>query len=81
MDSKLDNDLEILSTDYEMTYEKAKEEYVLDIEFNEAKALVNKYKNKLRDIGMVNVLAIDEFKEVNERYEFLTSQRNSLFNY
>ena len=80
MDSKLDNDLEILSTDYEMTYEKAKEEYVLDIEFNEAKALVNKYKNKLRDIGMVNVLAIDEFKEVNERYEFLTSQRNDLLN-
>ena len=80
MDSKLDNDLEILSTDYEMTYEKAKEEYVLDIEFNDAKALVNKYKNKLRDIGMVNVLAIDEFKEVNERYEFLTSQRNDLLN-
>ena len=29
---------------------------------------------------MVNIMAIDEFKEVNERYEFLNSQRNDLLN-
>ena len=80
MDSKLDNDLEILSTDYEMTYEKAKEDFILDMDFNEAKTLVNKYKNKLKEIGMVNILAIDEYKEVNERYTFLTSQRDDLLN-
>ncbi len=78
MDAKLDTNLEILSTDYEMTYEKAHEEYSLDIDINEARTLVNKYKNKLKSIGMVNVLAIDEFKEVNERYTFLTSQRDDL---
>lgn len=80
MDGKLDNDLEILSADYEMTYEKAREEYSLDIDFDEARNLVNKYKNKLKSIGMVNILAIDEFKEVNERYEFLSNQRNDLSN-
>ena len=80
MDGKLDNDLEILNTDYEMTYEKAREEYSLDIDINEARNLVNKYKNKLKSIGMVNIMAIDEFKEVNERYEFLTNQRNDLLN-
>ena len=78
MDAKLDNNLEILNTDYEMTYEKAHEEYALDVPLDEARNLVNKYKNKIKSIGMVNVLAIDEFKEVNERYEFLTSQRNDL---
>ncbi len=78
MDGKLDNNLEILSTDYEMTYEKAKEEYSLDIDVKEARSLVNKYKNKLKSIGMVNILAIDEFKEVNTRYEFLTGQRDDL---
>ena len=80
MDGKLDNDLEILNTDYEITYEKAREEYSLDIDINEARNLVNKYKNKLKSIGMVNIMAIDEFKEVNERYEFLTNQRNDLLN-
>ena len=78
IDAKLDNDLEILSSDYEITYEKAREEYSLDIPMDEARNLVNKYKNKLKSIGMVNILAIDEFKEVNTRYEFLTSQRDDL---
>ena len=80
MDAKLDNNLEILSADYEITYEKAHEEYSLDIDINEARTMVNKYKNKLKSIGMVNILAIDEFKEVNERYTFLTSQRDDLLN-
>ena len=80
MDAKLDNNLEILNSEYEMTYEKAYEEYVLDMDLGEARELVNKYKNRLRNIGMVNVLAIDEFKEVNERYQFLTSQRDDLLN-
>jgi chromosome segregation protein len=78
MDAKLDNNLEILSSDYEMTYEKAREEYSLDTPIDEARTLVNKYKNKIKSIGMVNILAIDEFKEVNERYTFLTSQRDDL---
>ena len=78
MDSKLDNDLEILSTDYEITYEKAREEFMLDMEFDEARSIVNKYKNKLKNIGMVNIMAIDEFKEVNGRYTFLTNQRDDL---
>ena len=78
IDAKLDNNLEILSSDYEITYEKAHEEYSLDIPMDEARNLVNKYKNKIKSIGMVNVLAIDEFKEVNERYTFLTSQRDDL---
>ena len=78
MDTKLDTNLEILNSDYEMTYEKAHEEYTLTMEMEEARSLVNKYKNRLKSIGMVNLMAIDEFKEVNERYEFLTSQRDDL---
>ena len=80
MDTKLDNNLEILNSEYEMTYERAKNEYVLDYSHDEARSLVNKYKNRLKEIGMVNVLAIDEYEEVNKRYEFLTSQRDDLAN-
>jgi len=80
MDFKLDNNLNILNSDYEITYEKAREEYLLEISIDDARREVNGYKNKLKDIGMVNILAIEEFEEVNSRYEFLTNQRNDLFN-
>ena len=50
------------------------------MDMEEAKGEVSKYKNRLKAIGMVNVLAIDEFEEVNTRYEFLTNQRNDLLN-
>ena len=80
MDYKLDNNLNILNTEYEITYEKANLEYTLDMKEEEARRLVNRYKNSIKDLGMVNLLSIDEFKEVNSRYEFLTNQRNDLFN-
>lgn len=78
MDSKLDNNLNILNSEYELTYEKAKEELIIDFDIEEARLLVNKYKSKLKTIGMVNLMSIDEFKEVNERFEFLISQRDDL---
>ena len=80
MDFKLDNNLNILNSEYELTYEKAKEEYYLEMDINEARRDVTKYKNQLKEIGMVNILSIEEFEEVNQRYEFLTNQRNDLFN-
>ena len=80
MDAKLDNNLNILNSEYEMTYEKAYSNYNLDMEINDARNLVNTYKNKLRNLGMVNIHAINEYEEVNTRYSFLTSQRDDLLN-
>ena len=78
LDVKLDNMLEILSTEYELTYEKAKQEYVLDIEPEEARRKVNAYRANIKRIGMVNLAAIEEYERVNTRYEFLVSQREDL---
>ncbi len=80
MDSRLDNNLNILNSEYEMTYEKAHAEYFLDMEMDEAKKLVNTYRSKLKSIGMVNLNAIGEYEEVHTRYEFLTNQRSDLLN-
>ena len=80
MDYKLDNDLNILNTEYEITYEKANLEYTLDMKEEEARRLVNRYKNNIKELAMVNLLSIDEYKEVNTRFEFLTNQRNDLYN-
>ncbi len=80
MDVLLDNYLRILSEDYEMTYEKAKSNYILEIDAKEARSLVNSYKNRIKQIGMVNVQAIEDYKRVSERYNFLNSQKDDLLN-
>ena len=80
IDVKLDNMLETLAVDYELTYERAKAEYILDIEPDEARTKVNKYRANIKRIGMVNLDAIEEYEKVNSRYEFLTNQREDLLN-
>ena len=77
---KLDNYLNILNEEYELTYEKARDNYSLEVSVEEARSLVSTYKNNIKRLGMVNLAAIDEYKRVSERYEFLTSQRNDLVN-
>ena len=80
LDVKLDNHLNILREDYELTFEKAKESYVLELEVNEARSAVNIYKNNIKRLGMVNLAAIEDYKRVSERFEFLTTQKNDLLN-
>lgn len=79
-DVKLDNMLQILSSEYELTYERAKAEYVLDIEPEEARSKVNTYRANIKRIGMVNLESIEEYEKVNSRYIFLTKQREDLLN-
>jgi len=79
-DVKLDTMLETLSVDYEITYERAKKEYPLDIEPDEARSKVNNYKANIKRIGMVNIDAIEEYEKVSSRYIFLTNQKEDLLN-
>ena len=79
VDIKLENLLDILREDYEITYERAKSEYTLDIDPEEARKKIRTYKNKIKDIGMVNIEAIEEYEEVNSRYTHLTTQKEDLF--
>ncbi len=78
MDVKLDNLLNILSETYSMTYEKAKDNYILDIDYNLAKTRVNSLRRKIKEIGIVNLAAPEEYDRVSERYEFLTNQVEDL---
>lgn len=77
-DVKLDNLLNTLTENYSMTYEKAKQNYKLEIDYNKAKSEVNKLKKKIKEIGIVNLNAPEEYEAVNTRYEFLTKQINDL---
>ena len=44
----------------------------------ELKKEINSLKSSIRALGDVNVNSIEEFKEVNERYQFLKSQHDDL---
>lgn len=79
LDVKIDNMLNILSEDYELTFERAKNDYSLDIEPEEARVKVNTYRNNIKRIGMVNLGAVEEYERVNTRYSFLTNQREDLY--
>ena len=78
MDVKLDNLLNRLNETYSMTYEKAKGEYTLEIDSELAREKVDKLKKIIRDLGNVNLDAIEEYVKVSERYEFLIAQRDDL---
>lgn len=71
---KMDNLLNILSENYQMTFEKAKSNYILEIDENIARRNVNEYRKILKSIGAVNIGSIEEYDRINTRYEFLKKQ-------
>ena len=77
-DVKLENMLNTLNVEYELTFERAKNDFSLDIEPDDARRKVELYKANIKKIGMVNINAIEEFEKVNNRYLFLTNQKEDL---
>ena len=77
---KMDNLLLRLSEEYNMTYESAINNYKLEIDESLARDRVNDIKNNIKRIDYVNIGAIDEYKRVSERYDFLNSQKDDLHN-
>ncbi|MBQ3604014.1 MAG: chromosome segregation protein SMC [Clostridia bacterium] len=74
MEKELDDTVSKLYDEYQLTRNEALE---LNIDLGdaaEAKRRLQELKNKIRALGSVNVAAIDEYKEVSERYEFMSAQ-------
>jgi chromosome segregation protein len=78
MDVKLDNLLLSLNENYGLTFERARDEYSLDVDVEVARVNVNNLKVKIRELGEVNTGSISEYERLNERYNFLTSQKEDL---
>ena len=77
---KIDNNLKILGDDYSLTYENARNKYILDVEETLAEEKITNLKEEIKALGFVNLLAIEEYKKVNERYTFLEGQETELLN-
>ena len=50
----------------------------VSFDYNENRKELTKIKAKIRSLGNVNLLAIEEYKDLETRYEFLTKQVNDL---
>ena len=75
---KIDNILNSLNEDYSMTYGEAKDKYKLEGNPDEVRKEVSDLKNEIRDIGVVNLGAIEEYERVSTRYNFLMKQKDDL---
>lgn len=65
--------------EYELTYSKALE-YPMQAELSltQAKKSIQEIKGKIKELGDVNVNAIEDYKNMSERYEFLSAQSEDL---
>lgn len=77
-ENQLDHYKNKLWDEFEVSYVQAiqfkKKEFNLADSLKETKEI----KNRMKELGEINVGAIKEYESVSERYEFLTTQRNDL---
>ena len=77
-DVELENMLTHLQTEYTITYERAEQLYPKTTNSKQTNAIVQDLKTQIERLGTVNHGAIEEYDRLNERYSFLTEQRNDL---
>lgn len=80
---KLEEHLENLAaymwSEYEMTLSQAKELKKEDFSsLPEIRRQIEELKGKIKALGNINVNAIEDYKEVSERYEFMRTQHEDL---
>ena len=79
LENNRDSKIEYMWNEYELTLSEAtqlKDDELSDA--SEIKKIVTDTKNEIRKLGDVNVNAIEDYKEVAERYEFLKNQHDDL---
>ena len=76
---KLDSHVTYMWSEYELTLETAGE--LRDESLNDASDMrknISDLKASIKALGNINVNAIDDYKEVSERYEFLKAQHDDI---
>lgn len=72
--------MEKLNEEYELTYAEALKYKMEVVNISALKEKVQNLKREISALGVVNVGAIEEFKEVKEKFEFMSGQRADLVN-
>ncbi len=69
-----DTTISKLWEEYELTRREAEEIGIEVEDLQKAQRRLVELRNKIKSLGAVNVAAVEEYKEVSERYEFLNEQ-------
>ena len=70
--------LDKLWESYGLSYDDARTQRQELESLQKAARRISELKKKIRSLGSVNVGALEEFKRLNERYEFLSGQRDDV---
>lgn len=79
-DVEKENFFKRLNEEFNLTYAEALEDANEVTDESEQKSCISALKSKITSLGMVNVGAIQEYKEVKEKYTFMNNQREDLEN-
>ncbi|MCH5266767.1 MAG: chromosome segregation protein SMC [Lachnospiraceae bacterium] len=79
LQEKMDSYTNYMWEEYELTYSKA-EELRVDLRMStaEMRSQIKSLKSKIKGLGDVNVNAIEQYKELMERYDLLNGQHDDL---
>lgn len=75
---KVENYLNNLNEKYNISYDKASEEYFLDMPVEQARKNIIGYRQKLFELGDVNTGAVKEYDRLKTRFDFLKNQKEDL---
>lgn len=78
LDTQLEQKLQYLSDNYRTTYENERGNYTEFTDIDNKRLQINLNKKSIEELGPVNIGAIEEFKTVDERYQFLKEQQEDL---
>ena len=78
LQKQYDDIISKLWEEYELTKREAEENAVEIEDSAKANKRLSELKQKIKGLGNVNVSAIEEYKEVSERYDFMSKQVNDV---
>ncbi|HBK5873502.1 TPA: chromosome segregation protein SMC, partial [Enterococcus faecium] len=74
----LDNHLTYLQSEYQLTFEKASQDYQETTDIEDSRTKVSSLKEQIEKLGPVNLNSIEQYEQVSERHTFLATQRDDL---
>jgi len=78
IESDTENVINRLWEEYELTYNTALELKKADFNMNEAQKEASSIRNQIKALGNINIDAIEQYKEVKEKFDDLAEQKKDL---
>ena len=79
LEERRESQISYLWNEYELTPGAAKElRSTEELSLTEVRKRIEELKSSIRALGSVNVNAIEDYKEISERYEFMKTQHDDL---